>query len=311
MNLYAIEASVTHYLKDANEQDSALLTFYQGLWKLLYERADELEKAHEYQTPTKDAVEEAYWTYQPLFMQYPPMVEVSDFSYTLELVATYIAEHAGLDDLAKKAIQDINWRSVAENSDLKIAVTYPPQYIEDVLSDPEKMGLSHDVSISVVGLVVAYALRAHIMNPAQVLMRKAPLSADQQGQHTRPLNCPVCGGTSTSGFVGETASSDGMGTELFCSTCGITWPFERIRCAQCGEQDQNKLHYFNIEGDNAHRLHTCDTCGSYTRKVFQEDIDEKAGLCMDVEDVVMARLDALAQDPKFYDKAQPNRPQHG
>ncbi|WP_371298187.1 formate dehydrogenase accessory protein FdhE [Paraeggerthella sp.] len=73
---------------------------------------------------------------------------------------------------------------------------------------------------------------------------------------------------------------------------GTAWDFERVRCARCGTQNQAHLHYFNVEGDDAHRIATCDECGGYVRTVYQEDV--LAPFSFEVEDVVMARLDLIA-----------------
>ena len=51
----------------------------------------------------------------------------------------------------------------------------------------------------------------------------------------------------------------------------------------------------SLEGDDAHRLYACDECGGYVRTRF---IDPATLLPFspEVEDVVMATLDAVAQD---------------
>lgn len=63
-------------------------------------------------------------------------------------------------------------------------------------------------------------------------------------------------------------------------------------------RNQGNLHYFNIEGDEGHRIGTCDECGSYIRTRFAGEGDN-APYSPEVEDVVMARLDAVAMDPSF------------
>ena len=102
----------------------------------------------------------------------------------------------------------------------------------------------------------------------------------------------MCGGEAGAARVGVTKHSDGRGKELWCPQCGAVWEFERVRCARCGTQNQSHLHYFNIEGDDAHRLATCDECGGFMRTVYQDSA--LAPFAFEVEDVVMARLDLLA-----------------
>lgn len=107
----------------------------------------------------------------------------------------------------------------------------------------------------------------------------------------------MCGTPASAAFVGETDAVDGRGRLLYCSTCGTQWAFDRIRCACCGTQSQTKLHYFHVEGDDAHRLQNCEECGDYMRTVFQDSL--KVPLSMEVEDIVMANLDAIALDSRF------------
>ena len=57
------------------------------------------------------------------------------------------------------------------------------------------------------------------------------------------------------------------------------------------------LSNFNVEGDDAHRIHKCDECNGYIRTVFIEDTLRP--FSYEVEEVVTAKLDAIARDPKF------------
>lgn len=52
-----------------------------------------------------------------------------------------------------------------------------------------------------------------------------------------------------------------------------------------------------LMGDDAHRIHKCDECNGYIRTVFIEDALRP--FSYEVEEVVTAKLDAIARDPKF------------
>jgi FdhE protein len=80
---------------------------------------------------------------------------------------------------------------------------------------------------------------------------------------------------------------------LWCAQCGTAWEFERVRCACCGTQNHEHLHYEGIEGDEAHQLHVCDECGARVPTVFVGN--DLAPFSYEVEEVVSARLAALAQ----------------
>lgn len=78
--------------------------------------------------------------------------------------------------------------------------------------------------------------------------------------------------------VGQAGTkTKGRGRALWCAQCGCVWDIERVRCARCGTQNQGHLHFFNVEGDDDHRIATCDECGGYVRTVYQED---GMGICL-------------------------------
>ena len=144
-------------------------------------------------------------------------------------------------------------------------------------------------------LFASLALRWQLEGPAEVVARarkKAKVFYDHQ------MHCPACGGDAALARVGEGGSGDGRNKSLWCPQCGTTWEFDRVRCPRCGTRNQGHLHYFNIEGDEAHRIGTCDECGGYIRTRFAGEGDN-APWSAEVEDVVMARLDAVAADPSF------------
>ena len=144
-------------------------------------------------------------------------------------------------------------------------------------------------------LFASLALRWQLEGPAEAVARarkKAKVFYDHQ------MHCPACGGDAALARVGEGGSGDGRNKTLWCAQCGTSWEFDRIRCPRCGTRNQGNLHYFNIEGDEGHRIGTCDECGSYIRTRFAGEGDN-APYSPEVEDVVMARLDAVAMDPSF------------
>ena len=139
------------------------------------------------------------------------------------------------------------------------------------------------------------ALRPLIEGPAaRVSAALADACADGGA---RPLACPVCGSAPALAHVGGETSTAGRGRRLACLQCGTSWEFERVRCARCGTTAQTSLHFYHVEGDDAHRLATCDECGGYLRTLYAADA--LAPVAYEVEDVVMARLDAIARDPSL------------
>lgn len=98
-------------------------------------------------------------------------------------------------------------------------------------------------------------------------------------------------------FVPALAGIDGRQREQYCSMCGTVWPFDRMRCGVCGVDNPTRLHYFHVEGDESHRLQNCDECGQCQRVLFEDDL--AIPVSFEVEDVVMAKLDKIALDPRF------------
>ena len=147
-------------------------------------------------------------------------------------------------------------------------------------------------------MAAALALRAFLEGPATAVER-ALREAGADEPHS--VRCPVCGGEAAVAQVSGAPAGQGRAKRLWCAQCGCAWEFERVRCVRCGTQNQSRLHYFNLEGDEAHRLATCDECGGYTRTVYEEDA--LAPFSFEVEDVVMAKLDLVAYQRAAADAA--------
>jgi FdhE protein len=192
-----------------------------------------------------------------------------------------------------EAFTRVKWDRVVAASKLDLAGSKPNEWLEyfcDVLIDD---GMD-EKSARLATLLASMSLKAQLEEPAMQMM-KSLKGAGEVSKH--PLHCPVCGCDPTMAHVGGSKTSSGRGKVLVCPQCATVWDFERVRCARCGMQNQAHLHYFNIEGDDAHRIATCDECGSYIRTLYSED--NLAPCSYEVEDVVMARLEAIAQDPAY------------
>ncbi len=97
------------------------------------------------------------------------------------------------------------------------------------------------------------------------------------------------------------AASDGGGRRLLCATCLTAWPFRRLRCAYCGEEDEHKLSYFRGEADHL-RVEACESCRRYVKTV---DLT-RLGLAVPiVDEVAGAPLDLWARE-HGYDKIELN-----
>ena len=296
MNLRTISEAVAAYKREASEGDAARLDFFKGLFELQQKRADELWNAAEYVGLAGDEAEDAYFGDEAMLRAAPVAIEAEAFAETCMQVAGYLAEHAGLDDAVIDALGNMEWPAFVQKLDLAQAGSNPPQFIEDRLQDFDRFEIDASLPASIVMMVVTFALRAHIQPAAQKLFG-AVSKAALKGSRLKPVNCPVCGSPAALSHVAMATGIDGRSREQYCSMCGTIWPFDRMRCGVCGVDNPTRLHYFHVEGDESHRLQNCDECGQYQRVLFEDSLEIPVSL--EVEDVVMAKLDAIALDPRF------------
>lgn len=116
--------------------------------------------------------------------------------------------------------------------------------------------------------------------------------------------CPFCGGAPQLSILDplSATSGDGSGRRLLCATCLSTWPFGRVLCAQCGEEDEHKLGYFHSPDYDHLRIDACESCRHYLKTV---DLG-RFGLAVPlVDEVAGASLDIWARD-HGYEKIELN-----
>jgi FdhE protein len=105
--------------------------------------------------------------------------------------------------------------------------------------------------------------------------------------------CPVCGKEPK---IGQIRDDEG-GRYLYCHQCGYEWPFRRIKCPFCGNEEQQSLAYFTVEGDERYRVDVCNECKRYIKIVDFRTTEETANL--DVEDIATLHLDMLANEEGY------------
>jgi len=89
---------------------------------------------------------------------------------------------------------------------------------------------------------------------------------------------------------------------LQCGTCFTTWPFRRVLCVHCGEDDERKLGYFHSDVFDHLRVDACETCRHYVKSV---DLT-RLGLAVPiVDEVAGAALDVWAHE-RSYEKVELN-----
>ena len=102
--------------------------------------------------------------------------------------------------------------------------------------------------------------------------------------------CPFCGGVPQLSMLhGAGGALEGGGRSLLCATCLTVWPFRRVLCAFCGEEDEHKLGYFHSPQFDHLRVDGCDSCRHYLKTIDLTRlgiavplVDEVAGAALDV-----------------------------
>ena len=135
--------------------------------------------------------------------------------------------------------------------------------------------------------VASLAVRAHLDPVACDLSDSYAPNRNTTVHETRPNTCPVCGGPAVLAAVVST-TNQGNAKKLFCSCCGASWPYERMRCVSCGEMAVSDLHYEHDQSDEDHRLHVCNACKDAFPTVFA--VSDEA-FSPDVEVIVMTGLE--------------------
>jgi FdhE protein len=113
-------------------------------------------------------------------------------------------------------------------------------------------------------------------------------------QQTRAENeCPFCGGAPQVSILDKAGDADTGGRLLLCATCLSTWPFRRVLCAHCGEENERRLGYFQSPSFRHLRLDVCESCRHYLKTV---DLTQFGLAVPIVDEVAGAPLDLWARD---------------
>ncbi len=120
----------------------------------------------------------------------------------------------------------------------------------------------------------------------------APVGRDLPQANAR---CPFCSGTpQLSMFRGAgDRALEGAGRSLQCGTCLTSWPFGRVLCPHCGEDDERTLGYFHSPAFDHVRVEACDTCRHYLKGI---DLTRLGIAVPMVDEGASAPLDAWAAD---------------
>jgi FdhE protein len=135
--------------------------------------------------------------------------------------------------------------------------------------------------------------KAHLQPYARWLAESGarPLDRSFEPHESR---CPFCGGMPQVSFLqSKEASSESGKRDLVCATCLTVWPFRRVVCAYCCEEQPAKLCYFHSPEFEHIRVEACDTCRRYIKGV---DLTRKGLAVPLVDEIAAAPLDLWARE---------------
>jgi FdhE protein len=95
---------------------------------------------------------------------------------------------------------------------------------------------------------------------------------------------------------GTDAQADGGRRHLVCAICLTVWPFRRIVCPHCGEEDEARLGYFQASVYPHVRVEACDTCRHYLKAV---DLAQAGHAVPVVDDIASSALDIWAREQGY------------
>jgi FdhE protein len=104
--------------------------------------------------------------------------------------------------------------------------------------------------------------------------------------------CPLCGSYPDMAYLGDQGKRF-----LHCELCGYEWPYPRLQCPFCKNDQPKKLGYFVSEEEEGFRVDFCKKCRRYMKTLDMRIIEQPAPL--ELENLITLHLDMLAHEQGF------------
>jgi formate dehydrogenase accessory protein FdhE len=115
--------------------------------------------------------------------------------------------------------------------------------------------------------------------------------------------CPFCEGKpQVSVLQIKESSSESGGRDLLCATCLTIWPFRRVVCANCREENPAKIGYYHAAEYDHVRVEACDSCRYYIKTI---DLTRYGFAVPLVDEIAATPLDLWARE-RGYTKIEMN-----
>ncbi len=138
-----------------------------------------------------------------------------------------------------------------------------------------------NVDPPVLALILRMSLRPALLKMARAALDRLDLSKWTYG------HCPVCG---SSPQLAELSGEPGK-RRLHCALCETAWPYPRLCCPFCENDDPKNLSYMRAENEEGLRVDICSNCGQYIKTI---DLRELNGpVIVPLDDVATWHLDLM------------------
>ena len=107
--------------------------------------------------------------------------------------------------------------------------------------------------------------------------------------------CPICGGEPDMAAL----ERGGGRRRLLCSRCDAEWPFRRLGCPFCDNDDPKEMAFLAGD-DTAHSLAVCERCRRYLKTVDFRETPERP---LAAERILTGGMDAAAQGTGYRARA--------
>lgn len=139
-----------------------------------------------------------------------------------------------------------------------------------------------NVDSPVLTLLLRLSLRPALTTIAQSVLKRLDLNQWDYG------HCPVCGSAPRLADL----SGEGGKRTLHCSLCEAAWPYRRLRCPFCENDNREELVYLRAEKEEGLRVDLCGRCNHYLKTI---DLRELAGpIIVPLDDTATWHLDIIA-----------------
>ena len=136
----------------------------------------------------------------------------------------------------------------------------------------------------VLGLFLHLSMRPALLAAAQAAVSRLDLNKWHYG------HCPVCGSAPRLADL----SGEGGKRTLHCSLCETAWPYVRLRCPFCENENRKDLSYLKAENEDYLRVDLCGRCGQYIKTIDLRELPES--IILPLDDVATWHLDLIAQE---------------